>query len=42
VVLSGAAIIGPVVGALMHEASSLPVLANSARLVDAKYRRPAQ
>ena len=33
-------IIGPVVGALMHETSSLPVLANSARLVDAKYRNP--
>jgi Cd2+/Zn2+-exporting ATPase len=33
-------IIGPVIGALLHETSSLPVLANSARLVDAKYRSP--
>jgi P-type E1-E2 ATPase len=39
-VLASFGIIGPVVGALMHEASSLPVLANSARLVDAKYRQP--
>lgn len=36
--LAGLGIIGPVIGALMHEASSLPVLANSARLVDASYR----
>ena len=32
--------IGPVIGAIMHECSSLPVLANSARLVDARYRSP--
>jgi Cd2+/Zn2+-exporting ATPase len=37
-ILSSFGIIGPVVGALMHETSSLPVLANSARLVDARYR----
>ncbi|MHB1382807.1 MAG: heavy metal translocating P-type ATPase [Bellilinea sp.] len=34
VVLGGFGIIGPVVGALMHEASALPVLANSARLIN--------
>jgi Cd2+/Zn2+-exporting ATPase len=39
VILSTAAIIGPVIGAVLHEASSLPVLANSARLVDARYKR---
>jgi Zn2+/Cd2+-exporting ATPase len=33
VALGGLGIIGPVVGALMHEASALPVLANSARLI---------
>ena len=33
VVLGGFGIIGPVAGALMHEFSALPVLANSARLV---------
>ena len=38
--LASLGMIGPVVGALMHETSSLPVLANSARLVDASYRRP--
>ncbi len=37
VALGGLGIIGPVVGALMHEASALPVLANSARLID--YRK---
>jgi len=37
VVLGGFGIIGPVVGALMHEASALPVLANSARLIN--YRK---
>jgi len=37
VVLGGFGIIGPVVGALMHETSALPVLANSARLIN--YRR---
>lgn len=34
VALGGLGIIGPVVGALMHEASALPVLANSARLIN--------
>jgi Cd2+/Zn2+-exporting ATPase len=34
VVLGGFGIIGPVIGALMHEASALPVLANSARLIN--------
>jgi Cd2+/Zn2+-exporting ATPase len=37
VVLGGFGIIGPVVGALMHETSALPVLANSARLIN--YRK---
>ena len=36
VVLGGFGIIGPVVGALMHEASALPVLANSARLINTR------
>jgi Cd2+/Zn2+-exporting ATPase len=34
VVLGGFGIIGPVVGALMHEFSALPVLANSSRLIN--------
>ena len=34
VALGGFGIIGPVVGALMHETSALPVLANSARLIN--------
>lgn len=34
VILGGFGIIGPVVGALMHEVSALPVLANSARLIN--------
>ena len=34
VALSGLGIIGPVFGALMHEVSALPVLANSARLIN--------
>jgi Zn2+/Cd2+-exporting ATPase len=38
VLLGGLAIIGPVAGALMHEASALPVLANSARMIN--YHRP--
>jgi Zn2+/Cd2+-exporting ATPase len=38
VALGGLGIIGPVVGALMHETSALPVLANSARLIS--YRKP--
>jgi hypothetical protein len=33
VLLGGFGLIGPVVGALIHELSALPVLANSARLV---------
>jgi Cd2+/Zn2+-exporting ATPase len=36
VVLGGFGIIGPVVGALMHEFSALPVLANSARLINTR------
>ena len=39
VALGGLGIIGPVAGALMHEASALPVLANSARLIG--YRKPS-
>jgi Cd2+/Zn2+-exporting ATPase len=39
VLLGGFGLIGPAVGALMHELSALPVLANSARLVN--YRRRA-
>lgn len=38
VVLGMMGIIGPVLGALMHELSALPVLAYSARLVAYKYR----
>ena len=34
VMLGGLVIIGPVFGALMHELSALPVLANSARLIN--------
>ncbi len=34
VVLGGFGIIGPVMGALMHELSAIPVLGNSARLID--------
>lgn len=37
VALGGLGIIGPVIGALMHETSALPVLANSARLIS--YRK---
>lgn len=37
VLLGGFGVIGPVIGALMHEISALPVLANSARLIN--YRR---
>jgi Cd2+/Zn2+-exporting ATPase len=40
VVLGGFGIIGPVAGALMHELSALPVLANSARLI--QYRADRQ
>jgi heavy metal translocating P-type ATPase len=39
VVLGGFGIIGPVVGALMHELSALPVLANSARLINYRAKR---
>jgi len=39
VILGGLGIIGPVVGALMHEASALPVLANSARLIAYRFGR---
>lgn len=34
VVLGGLGIIGPAIGALMHEVAALPVLANSARLIN--------
>jgi Cd2+/Zn2+-exporting ATPase len=37
VALSVGGVIGPVVGAVMHEVSALPVVANSARLIG---RRP--
>lgn len=36
VVLGGFGIIGPAIGALMHETSALPVLANSARLINTR------
>ena len=39
VVLGGFGIIGPVVGALMHELSALPVLANSSRLINYQINR---
>jgi len=39
VLLGGFGIIGPVVGALMHEASALPVLANSVRLINYHQKR---
>ena len=38
VVLGGFGIIGPAIGAVMHETSALPVLANSARLVNYRGR----
>ncbi|HEX2981601.1 MAG TPA: cation-translocating P-type ATPase [Anaerolineaceae bacterium] len=38
VALGGLGIIGPALGALMHETSALPVLANSARLVNHRDR----
>ena len=40
VLLSVFGVIGPVVGAVMHEVSALPVVANSARLISWKSRRP--
>ncbi|MHB0996696.1 MAG: heavy metal translocating P-type ATPase [Elusimicrobiales bacterium] len=40
VILGGYGVIGPVAGALMHEFSALPVLANAARLINYK-RTPA-
>jgi len=39
VILGGFGIIGPVVGALMHELSALPVLANSSRLINYQVTR---
>lgn len=36
VILGGLGIIGPVIGAIVHELSALPVLANSARLIDTR------
>jgi Cd2+/Zn2+-exporting ATPase len=41
VVLSFLGAIGPVFGAVMHELSALPVMANSARLINWRSRRPA-
>jgi Cd2+/Zn2+-exporting ATPase len=38
VLLSIFGVIGPVVGAVMHEVSALPVVANSARLIGRKPR----
>jgi P-type E1-E2 ATPase len=38
VILGGFGIIGPAIGAMLHETSALPVLANSARLIN--YRKP--
>jgi Cd2+/Zn2+-exporting ATPase len=40
VLLSVTGVIGPAVGALMHELSALPVVANSARLINWRSRRP--
>ena len=40
VLLGGLGIIGPVFGALVHELSSLPVLANAARLINYDGQRP--
>jgi Cd2+/Zn2+-exporting ATPase len=40
VVTSALGIIGPVLGAIMHEASALPVVANSARLIARRRREP--
>jgi len=40
VLLGGLGIIGPVFGALIHELSSLPVLANAARLINYDGQRP--
>lgn len=37
-VLGGMGTIGPVVGAILHEVSALPPLANSARLINKKYQ----
>jgi Cd2+/Zn2+-exporting ATPase len=39
VFLGSFGVIGPVIGALIHEGSSVPVLANSARLVNYKLER---
>jgi Cd2+/Zn2+-exporting ATPase len=39
VLLGSFGIIGPVIGALMHEFSALPVLANSARLIQYRHER---
>jgi len=39
VLLGSFGIIDPVAGALMHEFSALPVLANSARLINFRYQR---
>ncbi len=41
VILGGYGVIGPVAGALMHEFSALPVLANAARLINYK-KAPAK
>jgi len=42
VLLGGLGTIGPVFGALIHEVSSFPVLANAARLINYNDRRPKQ
>jgi Cd2+/Zn2+-exporting ATPase len=42
VALSVGGVIGPVVGAVMHEVSALPVVANSARLIGHRPRGGGQ
>jgi Cd2+/Zn2+-exporting ATPase len=41
VVLSVSGIIGPVIGAVMHEVSALPVVANSTRLIGYRHQGDA-
>ena len=40
VILGGFGIIGPVIGAVMHELSALPVLANSSRMINNQNPEP--
>jgi Cd2+/Zn2+-exporting ATPase len=40
VLLSMTGVIGPVFGAVMHELSALPVVANSARLINWRSQKP--